>query len=91
MYYRATEQGFEYAAANPEESADILFDLSNHSSLNDLGRDFVRRSQAIVSANLYLDNEYKWGRMDYARWHNFISWLFANNCLTDREGNIIKR
>ncbi len=53
-FLQATTEGFQYAAAHPEEAADLFYDLATAESAalplpTPLERDMVRASQAVLS------------------------------------------
>jgi NitT/TauT family transport system substrate-binding protein len=92
-FLAATERGFQFAAANPIEAAECLIEGSGHPSLtSSKGRDLTLRSQQYLSTRgLYLDEEGRWGRMSHSRWAAFVDWLFQNNLITDRAGQVLSR
>ncbi|MEM7735873.1 MAG: ABC transporter substrate-binding protein [Deinococcota bacterium] len=83
-FLAATARGYQFAAAAPDEAADILCDLAQHSSLSD--RDFVRESQHYLSSH-YLTPDGHWGRMAAERWQMFIDWLINERILTNLDGS----
>lgn len=76
-FLAATKQGYAYAAAHPEEAAQILIDSDDTHSLTG--------SEALVQASQkYLSKEYisdapRWGYIDPARWDAFYAWLTEEN------------
>lgn len=86
------EKSYQFCAAYPTESAEILLTQANHPTLNELGIDFLIESQKRLSTSgSFLTATGQWGCMDPARWSTFIDWLFANNCLVARDGSVIQR
>ncbi len=73
----ATKRGYEYAAAHPEEAADILM-----KAVPELDSKLTHASQAYLSG-VYLDENGEWGKIDPARWNAFYSWMNENH-LTDK-------
>ena len=67
----AISRGYEFAAENPEEAAEILIQASPE----------LRDSEALVVASQkYLAQEYiadapRWGEFDPQRWSGFFTWL----------------
>ena len=76
----ATKKGYEYAAANPKEAADILLEGDDTGALNG-AKDLVYASQEWMSKE-YLDENGKWGTIDENRWNTFYGWLFQNKLTT---------
>lgn len=71
-FLTALGKGYEEAAANPEEAADILCQ-----AVPELDPELVSASQKYLSAR-YLTDEKQWGYMDPERWNGFYSWLNEN-------------
>lgn len=72
-FIEAVKKGYEYAAQNPDESADILL-----KSAPELDKELVKESQAYLSTQ-YIDDATGWGAIDPARWNAFYKWLNENN------------
>ena len=81
-FLSAVRKGYEYAAKNPEESAEILINADNTGSLNG-SEELVRKSQEWISKQ-YIDDAEKWGYITPERWNAFYDWLNENN-LTEKE------
>ena len=81
-FMEATAKGYEYAAENPEEAAQILIDGDNTGSLKD-AQDLVKKSQEFLSTK-YIDDAESWGVIDADRWNAFYKWL-ADNGLTSKD------
>jgi ABC-type nitrate/sulfonate/bicarbonate transport system substrate-binding protein len=79
-FMEATVKGYEYAAANPKESADILLKSDDTGALNG-AKDLVYSSQEWMSKE-YLDENGKWGIIDSNRWNTFYTWLYENQLTT---------
>lgn len=84
-FLAATQRGYHYAAAHPEEAAHILCDETQHTSLED--RDFVVESQQCLSADYYLNSNQRWGYMLESRWQDFVDWLLEQDILTHTDGS----
>ncbi|MBQ8029720.1 MAG: ABC transporter substrate-binding protein [Clostridia bacterium] len=81
-FLSATAKGYEYAAENPEEAAEILIRGDETGSL--LGsEELVKESQKWISQQYIADGE-KWGIIDETRWNGFYSWLY-NNGLVEKD------
>ena len=75
-FLAATARGYEYAAENPREAAEMLISGDTTGSLND-ARELVYASQEWISAR-YQAESAAWGRFDPERWNGFYSWLYTN-------------
>ncbi len=71
-FLSALSRGYEEAAANPEQAAEILCQ-----AVPELDKELVLASQKYLS-NQYLADVKQWGYMDPARWNGFYSWLNEN-------------
>ncbi len=74
-FLRATRRGYEYAAANPAESAEILLKYSPESDPA-----LVRTSQEWLSPR-YQDDAVAWGVQKPEVWSVFSQWLFDNGLI----------
>lgn len=72
-FMAAVKKGYEYAAANPAEAAQILIDSDTDGVLADAGA-LVRQSQEYLS-EAYIADAPSWGYIDPARWDAFYGWL----------------
>lgn len=75
-FLEATKKGYEWAAENPDEAADILIEGDNTGSLKE-SEDLVKKSQEFLSTK-YIDDADSWGYIDPARWNAFYKWLYDN-------------
>ena len=80
-FMAATARGYEYAAANPREAADILIEGDETGALKG-SKDLVYASQDWISKE-YLDDNGKWGSIDDNRWNTFYKWLYDNKLTTN--------
>lgn len=88
-FLRATEKGYQLAAADPARAADALLS-SRHASLDALGRDFLIESQRFLSdGGYFLDAQGRWGRMDAQRWAAFVAWLLERGLVARRGGEAV--
>lgn len=81
QFLTATANGFQYAAANPKESADILVQGAKSENGFDIDLKLAHASQEVLSSQ-YLTSSGAWGVMDPKRWSDYISWLAAEGLLT---------
>jgi len=75
-FLSATKKGYEYAAKNPTEAADILIAGDDTHSLEG-SKDLVYESQKYLSEK-YIDDTSSWGVIDSKRWDDFYKWLYDN-------------
>ena len=80
----AVRKGYEFAAENPEEAADILL-----KEAPELDEKLVKKSQEYLSKQ-YIADAKQWGTIDAERWNRFYQWLNDNklveNPLKDNAG-----
>ena len=69
-FMEATAKGYDYAIANPTESAEILT-----SSVSGLDRDLVLKSQLWLSKK-YQDDAPVWGIQKAEVWENYTNWMY---------------
>lgn len=74
-FLEATKKGYEFAAGNPKESAEILLKYAP-----EIDKNLAMASQEYLSAQ-YIDEGTPWGYIDADRWGEFYRWLNENNLL----------
>lgn len=74
-FLAATDKGYQFAIAHPEESAEIL--LANAPELDP---ELVRASQRWL-ADKYQDDAPQWGLQKQEVWENYARWLNDNGLL----------
>lgn len=77
-FLNAVRRGYEYAAENPKEAADILL-----KAVPELDSELVHASQEYLSGQYIADAE-GWGIIDQARWDAFYKWV-NDNGLVEKE------
>ena len=77
-FMRAFVKGYECAAENPKEAAEILVKINP-----ELDKDFVEKGMEYL-ADKYQDDAAYFGQIDPDRWNNFYQWLWENK-LIDKE------
>ncbi len=75
-FMAATVKGYEYAAENPKEAADMLIEGDDTKSLTG-SKDLVYASQEYISKQYMADTE-EFGVIDPDRWNSFYGWLYEN-------------
>ncbi len=78
-FLAATAKGYEYAAQNPAEAAQILIDGDTTGSLQS-AEELVKASQEWIAGEYISDAPY-WGYIDENRWDAFYGWLFENKLI----------
>lgn len=78
-FVAATKKGYEYAAENPEEAAQMLIAGDTTGSLKD-SEELVTESQKWISKQYIADAE-SWGVIDAERWDGFYKWLWDNKLI----------
>ena len=68
-FLRAAKKGYEFAAANPAEAAEILC-----KAVPELDSDLIYAAQASISPE-YIADAASWGVIDPERWKRFYQWL----------------
>lgn len=68
-FLAATEAGYQFAIANPDDAADILV-----ACVPEIDPDLAKESQRYL-ASLYKDDAPYWGYIDSARWNRFYKWM----------------
>lgn len=74
----ATKKGYEFAIAEPDKGADILFE-----SAPDHDLEFLKKSQEFVSKH-YATTPSKWGVMTDDVWNNYTEFMFDNELITEK-------
>ena len=79
-FLAATAKGYDFAAENPDEAAEMLIKGDTTGSLAG-SEELVRASQKWISAQYKADAE-SWGRFDAKRWDAFYAWLWDNELIS---------
>ena len=74
----ATKKGYEFAAGNPQDAAEILLKYAP-----EIDSKLANASQEYLST-CYIDKDIPWGYIDSERWKNFYRWINDNNLLEHR-------
>ena len=69
-FMNAVKQGYEYAIANPEESAEMLAEI-----IPEYDIEFLKESQKFLSAQYSLDSDV-WGLMKDEVWDNYTEFMY---------------
>jgi len=83
-FVQALQKGYEYAAQNPDEAAQILID-ENPGVFED--EDLVFDSQKLISSDYLTDDDGEVGTQTEQRWQDYTDYLVENGLLTDADGN----
>ena len=76
-FLAALSRGYEYAAENPKEAADILMEAAPELKSN---AELVYRSQEYLAGEYIADAE-RWGEIDPDRWGGYFTWLNDNGLM----------
>lgn len=71
-FLKATAKGYEFCAHNPDAAAQILLKAAP-----ELDEALVKASAEFM-ADYYLDENGRWGTIDYERWSAFYAWLYEH-------------
>ena len=71
-FLSAMKKGYEFAAENPDEAADILLRYAP-----ELDEALVKASQKYLSKE-YISDASQWGYIDASRWNAFYKWISDN-------------
>jgi len=74
-FLEATKKGYEFAAGNPQDAAEILLKYAP-----EIDSKLANASQEYLST-CYIDKDIPWGYIDSERWKNFYRWINDNNLL----------
>ena len=77
-FLEATKKGYEFAAGNPQDAAEILLKYAP-----EIDSKLANASQEYLST-CYIDKDIPWGYIDSERWRNFYRWINENNLLEHR-------
>ena len=77
-FLEATKKGYEFAAGNPQDAAEILLKYAPETDSK-----LANASQEYLST-CYIDKDIPWGYIDSERWKNFYRWINDNNLLEHR-------
>jgi ABC-type nitrate/sulfonate/bicarbonate transport system substrate-binding protein len=82
-FLAATQQGYAYSAAHPEEGAQILVDLNQAALKNP---ELVKESEALLAKDYRKDAQGRIGYQDETVWDNYGGFLYKNGLLVDGKG-----
>ena len=84
-FLRATIRGYEFAASNPEEAAQMLIDVAGEDAFPSV--ELVFASAELLADEYYLDADGRWGSQRLDDWNGYTGWLFEQGLLLDAEGD----
>ena len=76
-FLAALSKGYEFAAENPKEAADILLEAAPELKANE---ELVYRSQEYLAGE-YISDAARWGEIDPDRWGGYFAWLNDNGLM----------
>lgn len=77
-FMNAVKQGYDYAIANPDASAEIL-----HKYATEYDVDYLKQSQEFLSAQ-YANGAESWGLMKDSVWDKYTEFMFENGLITKK-------
>lgn len=77
-FMSAVKKGYEFAAENSDEAADILL-----KEAPELDKKLVKASQEYLSGE-YISDAESWGKIDPDRWNGFYNWLNDNKLVENK-------
>ncbi|MFT3945262.1 MAG: ABC transporter substrate-binding protein [Ancrocorticia sp.] len=83
-FVQAVARGFDYAAKNPKEAADLLIQ-ANPDTLG-TAEELVHRSTELLASEFFVSEDRPVGATSPKMWENYGSFLFNNGILVDKEG-----
>ena len=94
-FLEATARGYVESALNPERAALALFEIAGEDAgLMRMGKDAVVDSARRLKDHFVKEldkGRCQWGTMEGARWQRFTDFLFANDCIKDRDGRVLDK
>ena len=76
-FLAALSRGYEYAAEDPKEAADMLMEAAAELKSN---AELVSRSQEYLAGE-YIADAARWGEIDPDRWGGYFTWLNDNGLM----------
>lgn len=90
-FLKVCQRSYKFCQENPTDAAKLLFDTAQHPTLNQLGLPVLIESQELLAAHhCFLNETGNWGVMKPEKWNEFVTWLLKNNCLTHRDGGLVR-
>lgn len=77
-FLKAASRGYEYAAKNPVECAEILLKYAP-----EIGREMAIASQKYLSDE-YIADAQKWGVMKQEVWENYANWMYERGLIENQ-------
>ncbi|MBM6699159.1 ABC transporter substrate-binding protein [Bifidobacterium pullorum subsp. saeculare] len=94
-FTQATQRGYEYAYAHPDQAADMLVEEAPDANLK---QDFVRRSMQVIVDGQYwgdpkaiADGSETLGAIDYDGVQQYFDFLAESNAYTDASGATVRQ
>ncbi|MEM9674420.1 MAG: ABC transporter substrate-binding protein [Bacteroidota bacterium] len=78
VFLEAVSQGYQRAAAAPEETAQLLVSHIDHPNFQDL--DFIIQAMQVIAPS-FLNDQQQWGIMQASRWSTYVQWLSEHQLL----------
>jgi ABC-type nitrate/sulfonate/bicarbonate transport system substrate-binding protein len=86
QFMTALQRGYEYAAANPDQAAQLFIkEVPSFSTQPQL----VKVSSELLAKDWFLAPNGKWGSQTLARWTEYGNWFLAHGLLKTSTGKIL--
>jgi ABC-type nitrate/sulfonate/bicarbonate transport system substrate-binding protein len=85
-FVAATAQGYNFAASNPGEAADLMIAANPPGTFPDPG---LVRDSAQYMAPFYVDDAPRWGEQTLERWTEYPKFVAQTGTLQDATGQIV--
>ncbi len=86
-FIQAVARGYEFAAENPQEAADLLI-AANPDTLS-TATELVHRSAELMATEYFVSKDRPVGAADPHMWEEFGSFLFERGFLVDSSGKVL--
>jgi ABC-type nitrate/sulfonate/bicarbonate transport system substrate-binding protein len=87
-FLEVTQRGYEFAAQNPAQAAEIFLDYLPEGTFPE--PDMVRRSAALL-APVFVSGSNRWGVQEESKWRSYINWLVGSGVVTDANGRVVSQ
>lgn len=86
QFVQATQRGYEFAIADPDQAAQILIDANPQAKLD---ATLTHASQRLLSSDYWPDPQGSVGHADIERWQAYLDHLVASGLLVDADGQTV--
>lgn len=86
-FLSATIRGYEYAASDPDDAAQLMIDVVGEDVFPNL--ELVFESARLLADEYYLDADRHWGSQTLDDWRGYTKWLYEHGLLLDEDGDAL--